>query len=324
VKKILVTIFATGTAILIIICVILYQISIPRGFSIETTARKFNFIAEGENEGQAIQITAHPFIKSLTVSAERLRITTSEFIIAETNEPKLKGARQPDQLETNSTEATYYNIQNNEIATIPVIISVYPKQRKKIGIEFNQEKEGRENITDIELPAGKASINMSSRRTTINVLKSEIIYGNRQTNTEGKEIQITGTPDKIDIAMEGNEQNRIKIFTIKGKPFALQPGDIAANQIINPEFYKASKETTIYLDPKEKLPIKGEFIEEPDISIRGKIRKVKKVEINDEGISATLEGEFTRIKIAETEFKNTALEEVKRFFGKIPEFVLRK
>jgi hypothetical protein len=300
---------------------ILDQIPTHRRFSIETTAKGIDILTDFKDEKTFLQMTAHPVLKMLTVSAQKLNISTSDFVILETNQPNLK-TMQPSSLKVDSTEQTYYHISNNQSTTIPTIIAIQPNQANaKTAIRFKRDKENSENLATIELPPSNTKLDISAKETTLTINSSQISYGNKQANTDGKEILITGKPNKIDINMESSGKPEITFRTKKGTTYSLELDEKAIRQITNLEFLDASKETTIYLDPKEKVPIKDDFVKNPKIRLKGKIVSIKQLEITDNGIAATLEGKYVRIKIAETNLANTVLDDVLRFLDKIWKYV---
>lgn len=310
------------TIILIVIAIILRFIPIDRRFSSEITSKKVNIALSKEAFESQITLTMEPFLKSLTVYAQKMELATSEFHIVRTDDPKFEAVSDMHSLKAISRNSTYYRLENIGKRTLPVLISFRPDKTEKtpiIELEY-QEKEGKaENILTMELPAGKASLDLSTKRILLRIHESDIEYGPENSNKG--QLSIEGEPHKIDVTMESAEDQRILLCAEKGTTYDLSFDDSLPPLITVLKFIEVDPKSMVYPDKEYALSAKDKYPRNPDIRIEAKIEEVAKSSVTAEGIYVNMSGKYGKIRIAQTLEKNTALDEAIMFLKKIWPFV---
>ena len=207
----------------LITAVILDQDQVSHGFSIETTAKEIEFDIVNTAQAKPFKVTTHPYLKVLSLSADKLKISTSEFLIEETNKQELRGAVTAQVLEAKSKNATYYQIQNLESRKMLIEIRIQPnKNEYEIRLEFKIEEGGDDKILDLHLPPGETVLKLKTKNIILLIHESEITYGNKSTKTEGRRMRIKGKPHKIDSEIQSSKQASVTIYASTGKSYELE------------------------------------------------------------------------------------------------------
>lgn len=314
-------ILGSTAGIVIIAALIAKQIPYDRQFSINITSKGLNIKLSSEKEAEPITITTHPSLKEITISADNIKMTTTEFAIEHTNEPKLKKIKGAHALQANSENPTYYGIENKTSITIPTIITFQTsKDKTRLNLEFKERNE-RESVTDASLPHGKTTIKLSTENSLLKIHNSKITYGTQTTKTGGKEIIIVGKPEKIGIDAESTKNILLTFHIQKGDPCDVTFDNDISKLITKLRFFQANPKSTIHIARKEPIQLKDKYVQNPNIKIKGSIEKIQAFQLTDEGIQTKMEGRYGKIKIAETLIKNTYFDEGKELLQEILPFL---
>ena len=307
------------TILIILLAAPLSLIPVSRKFSSDITSKKVLIQLGNKEQQKEITATTHIFLKNLTVSADKINLLTTEFTIEETNEPKFRGINHANTLEAESKSRTYYGIENLQSITIPTIITFdLQKQKPAIQLEVKEKRHENENIIEIQPPSGKTALELTTKEVLLLIHNSRIKYGTETAETNGKRIEIKGKPYKISIqATETSDLTGITLCIKKGEIYELNFQNTLPNLISSLEFYQVTPKSTVYPDRKDAISIKDKYPPYPDIKIEGTIEEVNKICLTDEGINIIIKGEYSKIKIAQTEQRNTLLDEATDFWKKI-------
>jgi hypothetical protein len=307
-------------ALLVFIALILDQFPVHHRFSIETSSKEIIIHVENKADPKPFKISGQPYLTLLSISAQNLTMETSEFVIQETNEPKLSGIKKADILKATSKTSAYYQVENIGDTALPTEFYC-SSDIQKAQIIFRFGKDGEKYLLKLQLPAGKTTAELKTKQINLLIHDSKIEFGKIAADTKGNRIKIKGKPHKIKIDIDGSNPAKTELYTKKGEAYELKSEPNPPANITGIEFRKASSDTKIFRDKEDVTPIKEKFPSNPTIKIKGSIKSIEKLQIADNGIETTMVGEYVTIEIAETVMENTALDEATDFLEKIWKFV---
>lgn len=308
---------------IILIALVLYLIPVDATFSIQTTSKGISLENLCQANKNNTTITAHPFLSNLTVNADKLYLKTSLFKISQVNNNILSKSKNANILTSKTIAQSYYHIKNKKCRIAPIVLNCQPNTNNaKLLLKYENTSDKKQNILTMELPAGKANIDMSARNVSLMLHDSTIKHGEQQATTNGNRVTVQGDPSKLNIYLYGDKPT-VKIHSCKGKNYKLEFDDITSLHEktikiidLDPSKLKISFNGKDRATKSDNWPTNAQIVIE-----LGNLER-KELTISEKGIQVTLSGECSDIKIAGIEkLERTALDVVVKFIEKIPDTI---